>query len=72
MARTESQLQLRNTSGHLQTYTFLEYATPDDLVRVALKAYVFEKRAEVPYVSPFSREVRDLLVHTHVSVSSRG
>jgi hypothetical protein len=67
MSRTESQFSLIGDDGTTRTYTLLSAVTPDDLVRVAMKAYIFEKRTGETYESPCSREVRDQLVSTRIT-----
>lgn len=67
--RTEEQLQLRTTDGP-KTVTILSHVTVDDLMRVAMKAYVQEVRLGVQYASPFSREIRDAVTRVRVSQRS--
>lgn len=69
-SRRESSFTLTTPDGHKRTYTILSDITPDDLVRVAAKAYVHEKRFGVAYESPFSREIRDAIVRTRVTQRS--
>lgn len=65
-ARQESAFTIRGESG-TRTFTILSAITPDDLVRVALKAYVHTKRTGIDHESPFSREVRDMLVVSRIT-----
>lgn len=67
MSRQEAQFTLRGSDGRERTFTVLSSVTPDDLVRVGLKAYVAEKRLGETYESPFSRDVRDMLVQSRVA-----
>jgi hypothetical protein len=64
-SRRESSFTLKGQDGSRRTFTILSTVTPDDLVRIGLKAYVLEKRVE--YESPFSREVRDMLVNSRIT-----
>lgn len=66
MSRTEVQIQV-NTSDGPRTVTILSDVTVDDLLRVAVKAYVHEVRLGTPYASPFSREIRDAVTRTRVA-----
>lgn len=65
--RRESSFSLKKSDGTVRTFTLLSAVTPDDLVRLGLKAYVLEKRRGVVYESPFSREVRDMLVVSRIT-----
>ena len=67
MARKETSFTLTGTDGTKTTVTLLDFVTPDDLIRVGLKAYVYEKKAGLAYDEPFSREVRDMLVLSRVT-----
>jgi hypothetical protein len=66
-SRRESSFTLKGQDGSRRTFTILSTVTPDDLVRIGLKAYVLEKRKGVEYESPFSREVRDMLVNSRIT-----
>lgn len=69
-SRNESSFQLKGADGTTRTFTVLSAVTVDDLTRLMLKAYVREKRAGDEYVSPFSREVRDMLVVSRITQRS--
>ena len=69
-SRRESSFTLTTPDGERRPYTLLSDITPDDLVRIATKAYAREKRGGVEYSSPFTREVRDALVRTRVTQRS--
>jgi len=66
MSRTEVQIQVQTSDGP-RTVTILSDVTVDDLVRVALKAYVHEVRLGTAYTSPFSREIREAVTRVHVA-----
>lgn len=66
MSRTAAQFQVKTKEGRTRTITVVDAVTPDDLVRVGLKAYVNEKRAGIPYGDPFSEDIRDLLVTSRI------
>ena len=69
-SRREASFTMNTTDGERRTYTILSAITPDDLVRVAFKAYVREKRGRGEYESPFSREVRAAISRSHTAQRS--
>ena len=62
MSRKESSFEITGSDGRTRKVTLLSHVTPDDLVRVGLKAYMAEAFLGETYESPFSREVRDMIV----------
>lgn len=70
MARTENSFTITGPDARRRTYRVLDQVTIDDLMVVGAKAVIGEIALGVDYVSPFSREVRDHLIRTHIT--SRG
>lgn len=66
MSRTEVQFQVQTSDGP-KTVTILSDVTVDDLMDVALHAYVHEVRLGVPYTSPLSREIREAVTRVRVA-----
>jgi len=65
--RSESSFTMVGADGRSRTFTILSDITPDDLMRLGLKAYVAEVRFGEPYESPFSRGIRNALVLSRVT-----
>jgi len=62
MSRTETSFEITGPTGRKRKVTLLSHVTVDDLMRVGLKAYMAEAYLGDEYESPFSREVRDMIV----------
>ena len=65
--RTSRSFTVDQPDGTRKTVSIVSAVTPDDLIRVALKSYIFSKRTGIDYGEPFSREVRDMLVRSRTT-----
>ena len=69
MDRREVSFTIQTEDGP-KTVTVLSAISVDDVTRVALGSYVHGVRNGAEYTTPFTRDIRDLLVRTRVAQRS--
>ena len=67
MDRVVKSFKQKGEDGIVRRYTLSSHVSVDDLIRIGLKAYVYEVKTGEPYASPASRPVRLAITRTTIS-----